>query len=136
MKTLLTFGLAAFCAHGLLAEATGSNAVAGDVELAFQNTPVVPINVALVPEDEPTVVLQKLVVTDWWTKLKVRQSFETTPTPWLKKALDWNGKKWGTKDYGLIRADFGTWFQFGDRETGAIKERDIYIKVELVRLRW
>lgn len=129
-------GFVAVCAQGLFAEGTESNTGATSIEQAFQDKSVAPINVGLVPEKDAPVMLQKLIVTDWWTKSKVKRSFETKPTPWLENVLHWHGKKWGTKDYGPVRVDFGTWFQFGEKETGAIKERDIYIKLELVRLRW
>lgn len=136
VRILSLIALMSVGAYALRGEGSADSITAAALEQSFQNVPSTPIDVALVPETGSPIVLEKLVVTDWWAKVKGTKSFETKPQPWLENVLKWNGRKWATKDFGPLRAEFGTWFKFGEKESGAIKERDIYIKVELVRLRW
>ena len=88
------------------------------------------------PESGSVVVLAPLVVTGTADEPAFREKMERQPTRLAEQVLFWKGDVIASKNFGEVRADVGVWFSFGEKELGVQPSRDIYIKVELLRLRW
>jgi hypothetical protein len=91
---------------------------------------------ALVPESSRVVVLDVLVVTDSSVKAAFSEQIETQPQRLMEEVLFWKGRSIASKNFGGVRAVFGTWFEFGEKATGVKPSLDIYLKVELFRFQW
>ncbi|MEO6003505.1 MAG: hypothetical protein ABIZ04_23075 [Opitutus sp.] len=104
---------------------------------AFRYAPSVPIETALVPTDEPVIVLENLTITESMSRRALARQIEDRWASERREAFTWTkGGHIGTHEFGKFQADTGAWVTLGDRTTGINPTRELFIKVEILRLRW
>ncbi len=104
---------------------------------AFRYAPVSPTAVPLLDQTEPAVVLERLTVVESMSRRALSAQIENRWARTADEAFAWKkGGLLGSKNLGKIQADFGAWVELGERITGANVSREIFVKIELLRLRW
>ena len=135
-KPIFAIACVVLVVNAMAEDEAGPNRIAA-LQQTFRYTPLLPTaEVASVPEGEPVVVLAPLVVTGTTDEPAFRERIERQPTRLAEQVLFWKGKAIASKSVGGVRADVGVWFQLGEKTLGVKPSRDIYIKVELLRLGW
>lgn len=88
------------------------------------------------PADE-AVVLEALTITESISRRDLAKSIQSR---WAREAAD--KFSWGSggllfsRPFGRVNADIGLWTELGDRLTGLHASRELFLKVDLVRVRW
>ena len=104
---------------------------------SFRYLAIAPTDASLVDAQHPLVVLERLTVTESMSRRALSKQIEDR---WALEADDefnWNkGGLLKSKQLGNFKADFGTWVTLGERTLGVNPSREIYVKVELLRLKW
>ena len=137
MKTELIVFALLLSIEGVAADE--SRDVTGTVALhdSFHFAPLAPIDSTLLAATSPVVVLDTLTVTQSIWRRSLQQQIENTWANAEAEKFMWHkGGLLYSRKYGKLQADYGTWVELGDRTLGINPSREIFVKVDLIRLRW
>lgn len=102
---------------------------------AFQPAPSADPAPAAAPDE--AVVLEALTITESISRRDLAQSIQSR---WAREAADkfsWaQGGLLFSRPFGRLNADLGLWTELGDRLTGLHASRELFLKVDVVRVRW
>ena len=103
----------------------------------FRFNPVPLVEEPATPFDDSIIVLESLTITESMAKRAVAAQVEARRAKELADAFAWTrGGLLSSSKLGHFQADKGVWIELGDRTSGAQASREIFIKVEMLRLRW
>lgn len=136
MKTVVVVGLIFV---GCCSAAEG-NAGAARIEAlreSFRYAEIIPTDESLISKSDSLVVLETLTVVGAITQRALAKRIQDRWARARDAEFEWyKGGLWSSRTYGRLQADIGSWVEVGEKTTGVNPSREIFVKVELLRLRW
>jgi hypothetical protein len=137
VKTALAFvGFILACGKVVAGDTAAAERIAALHE-SFRPATIVRTDVSAVGEKDDVVTLERLTITESMSRRALAKQIEDR---WAREADEkFTWKKGGllsSRDFWKFQADTGLWVTLGEKVTGVNPSRELFIKVELLRIKW